>query len=236
MSAPSRASSETCMKRFSKMVSRMTLSPSAMVISAMNCACRSVAKPGIGVGLDVDRLQPRAVALDRHPVVGVDHLGAGLLDLVEQRLDEVAARVGQPHLAAGHGRGHGVGAGLDPVGHDRVGRAVQLGDADDGDRRACRRPRPWRPWRSGTRPGRRSPARGRRSRAPSRPRPAPRPAWRARSRPPRDREVDLGALQARAAPGRRHSPRAGRCARPAPPAPSGAGRRAARRWRSRPAG
>ncbi len=46
MSAPSRASSGACMKRFSKMVSRITLSPLASVISAMNCACRSVAKPG----------------------------------------------------------------------------------------------------------------------------------------------------------------------------------------------
>ena len=48
MSAPSRASSCTCMKRFSKMVSRITLVPSALVISAISCACRSVGKPGKG--------------------------------------------------------------------------------------------------------------------------------------------------------------------------------------------
>ena len=46
MLAPSRRSSCTCMKRFSKMVSTMVLVPSATASSAMNCACMSVAKPG----------------------------------------------------------------------------------------------------------------------------------------------------------------------------------------------
>ena len=46
--APSRASSCTCMKRFSKMVSRTCEVPFAMHISAMNCAWRSVGKPGKG--------------------------------------------------------------------------------------------------------------------------------------------------------------------------------------------
>ena len=46
MSAPMRISSGACMKRFSKIVSRMMLVPSAVHISAMNWACRSVAKPG----------------------------------------------------------------------------------------------------------------------------------------------------------------------------------------------
>ena len=46
MRAPMRFNSGTCMKRFSKMVSRMVLVPSAVVIKAMNWACRSVAKPG----------------------------------------------------------------------------------------------------------------------------------------------------------------------------------------------
>ncbi len=46
MSAPMRCSSLTCMKRFSKIVSVIRLWPSARVISAMNCACMSVAKPG----------------------------------------------------------------------------------------------------------------------------------------------------------------------------------------------
>ncbi len=44
--APSRPSSCTCMKRFSKMVSVTNASPSATAFSAMNCACMSVGKPG----------------------------------------------------------------------------------------------------------------------------------------------------------------------------------------------
>ena len=45
-SAPIRASSGTCMKRFSKIVSVSSEAPSAIVSIAMNCACMSVAKPG----------------------------------------------------------------------------------------------------------------------------------------------------------------------------------------------
>ena len=50
------------MKRFSKMVSLMRDSPSAMHISAMACACRSVGKAGERLGLEVDRFDA-AVAL-----------------------------------------------------------------------------------------------------------------------------------------------------------------------------
>ena len=46
--APMRVSSGTCMKRFSKIVSVIIAAPSATHISAMNCACRSVGKPGKG--------------------------------------------------------------------------------------------------------------------------------------------------------------------------------------------
>ena len=48
MCAPSRTSSCTCMKRFSKMVSVMREVPPARVISAISCACKSVGKPGNG--------------------------------------------------------------------------------------------------------------------------------------------------------------------------------------------
>jgi hypothetical protein len=48
MRAPSRRSSCTCMKRFSKMVSVTCAVPSATQLSAMNCACMSVGKPGCG--------------------------------------------------------------------------------------------------------------------------------------------------------------------------------------------
>src|SRR5664280_859256 len=46
--APSRTSSWTCMKRFSKMVSVMREVPPARVINAISCACKSVGKPGNG--------------------------------------------------------------------------------------------------------------------------------------------------------------------------------------------
>ena len=48
ISAPMRASSGTCMKRFSKIVSRMCETPLAVAIDAMNCAWRSVGNPGNG--------------------------------------------------------------------------------------------------------------------------------------------------------------------------------------------
>ena len=44
--APMRISSGTCMKRLSKIVSVIIDAPSARVISAIICACRSVGKPG----------------------------------------------------------------------------------------------------------------------------------------------------------------------------------------------
>ena len=47
MSAPMRESSSANMNRFSKTFSVMMLLPSAIAISAMNCACMSVGKPGI---------------------------------------------------------------------------------------------------------------------------------------------------------------------------------------------
>ena len=48
MSAPMRCSSCTCIKRFSKMVSTVVETPSAMVFIAINCACISVGKAGCG--------------------------------------------------------------------------------------------------------------------------------------------------------------------------------------------
>ena len=48
MSAPRRCSSLRCMKRFSKIVSVITPTPSAMVFRAANCACMSVGKAGYG--------------------------------------------------------------------------------------------------------------------------------------------------------------------------------------------
>lgn len=48
ISAPRRSSSLTCMKRFSKIVSLITPTPSATQLSAMNCACISVGNAGYG--------------------------------------------------------------------------------------------------------------------------------------------------------------------------------------------
>ena len=62
MSAPMRASSGTCMNRFSKIVSDSTDCPRARVISTMNCACMSVGKPGNGC---VDTSAGRNSALPR---------------------------------------------------------------------------------------------------------------------------------------------------------------------------
>ena len=45
MSAPSRASSLTCMKRDSKIRSVMMLMPGVSAISTIICACTSVGKP-----------------------------------------------------------------------------------------------------------------------------------------------------------------------------------------------
>ena len=48
ISAPIRNNSGTCIKRFSKIVSEICDEPSAIHIIAMNCACKSVGKPGNG--------------------------------------------------------------------------------------------------------------------------------------------------------------------------------------------
>ena len=53
MRAPIRMSSGTCMKRFSKIVSVIIDAPSATHISAMNCACMSVARVLRDAGVDV---------------------------------------------------------------------------------------------------------------------------------------------------------------------------------------
>lgn len=46
MEAPIRCNSPTCINLFSKTVSVTRLKPSPMVISAINCACKSVGNPG----------------------------------------------------------------------------------------------------------------------------------------------------------------------------------------------
>ena len=72
MWAPRRASSCTCMKRFSKIVSVIRDLPLAIVISPMNCACRSVGKPGNGSVVTSTGAMPAPLRLTRMPeLIGV---------------------------------------------------------------------------------------------------------------------------------------------------------------------
>jgi hypothetical protein len=66
--APSRASSCTCMKRFSKMVSVIWETPLDLVIRPMNCACRSVGKPGKGSVTTSTGRMPPPLRTTRRPV------------------------------------------------------------------------------------------------------------------------------------------------------------------------
>ena len=127
MCAPSRASSCTCMKRFSKMVSVMCEVPLARVISAMSCACRSVGKPGNGCVVISTGAMPAPFRVDADAFVGRRDPDAGLAEHVERRLQQLGPRAFQQHVAAGHRDRHGIGAGLDAVGQHAVARAVELG-------------------------------------------------------------------------------------------------------------
>ena len=71
MLAPMRHSSGTCMKRFSKIVSVIIAAPSAVAISAIICACRSVGNPGIGLGHHVDADDAAVAAADAQAVRGL---------------------------------------------------------------------------------------------------------------------------------------------------------------------
>jgi hypothetical protein len=75
--------------------------PLALVISAMNCACRSVGKPGKGSVVDVDRLDAGAVAATRMPsLVGV--ISAPACAARRARFAAIRPRAFEQHVAAGH--------------------------------------------------------------------------------------------------------------------------------------
>ncbi len=59
MSAPMRSSSETCMNRFSQMVSVTTVVPGVSAIMAIHWACMSVGKPGWGMVVMWTAFRPR---------------------------------------------------------------------------------------------------------------------------------------------------------------------------------
>ena len=64
----------------------------------------------------------------------LDNLDSRFDHLVDQGLDKIAPRAGQPHISSCHRRSHREGAGLNAVGDHRVGRAVQTADPRDMDR------------------------------------------------------------------------------------------------------
>ncbi|KAG0931627.1 hypothetical protein G6F31_016736 [Rhizopus arrhizus] len=123
MSAPSRSSSLTCMKRFSKIVSLITPTPSATQLSAMNCACMSVGNAGYGAVGDA--------------VIGGLDLRTGLDQLGQHGVHGVRARTIHGDLATGHRRGHQEGAGLDAVGQHFMAATGQALDAFDDQARGA---------------------------------------------------------------------------------------------------
>ena len=96
----------------------------------MNCACMSVGKPGNGAVDKRQRLQ-RPVGADLDAVVVEFDHQPGLGERVGDRQHVVGPRADQVDRAAGDSRRAGIAAGLDAVGHDVVGRAVQALDAVD---------------------------------------------------------------------------------------------------------
>ena len=88
--------------------------------------------------LDVDRRDAGAIARDAQALVCLGHAHARQGHHVQRRLQDVGARAGERHVAAGHRHGHRIGARLYAVGHDRMMRAMERGHALDLDRRLAR--------------------------------------------------------------------------------------------------
>ena len=117
-----------------------------MHISAMSCACRSVGKPGKGWVSTATRA--KAAAVPRHPDAGrrlLDLDAASSATGLSALLQEIGAGAVEKHVAAGHGRGHGVGAGLDAVGQHGMLGAMKTSHALDLQGRAADAARSWRP-------------------------------------------------------------------------------------------
>ena len=85
------------------------------------------------VGRHIDGLNSVAVAADPDAAGRAGDLGAGLLQNVEGELQQFGTGVLQRYVTPGHGDGHRIGAGLDPIRQNVVGGAVQAGDPDDGN-------------------------------------------------------------------------------------------------------
>ena len=135
--APRRASSCTCMKRFSKMVSLMRETPFARVISAMNCACRSVGKPGNGAVAMSTALMPAPLRLTRTPRLSLLTVAPACGQRFQGLLQQILADALEHDVAAGHRDRGRIGSRFDPVGQNAVMRAVEPGDAIDFDGRGA---------------------------------------------------------------------------------------------------
>ncbi len=99
----------------------------------MNCAWRSVAKPGNGSVSTSAAWMPLPLRRTRMPLASVVTWAPAWGQHVERRLQMLGAGVAQQHVAAGHGGGHGEGAGFDAVGDDVDGGAMQRRHALDGE-------------------------------------------------------------------------------------------------------
>ena len=80
---------------------------------------------------------PAPLRVDAHAGVVDRHVRAGLLHGVERRRHQLRPRALEQHVAAGHGDGERIGAGLDPVGQDAVPGAAEPADAFDHQRRGA---------------------------------------------------------------------------------------------------
>src|ERR1043166_4033246 len=118
MSAPMRMSSSACMKRFSKIFSVITLTPSATDIKTIICACKSVGNPGIGQRRDAAAFD--AVPFHAHAVPFDLQLPARLSQLENEGVEMVGAHVAHEHVAAGRRRPDHEAACLDTVGDHAV--------------------------------------------------------------------------------------------------------------------
>ena len=90
------------MKRFSNTFSVMMLLPSAMAMSAMNCACMSVGKPGYGSVWTSTGREPAAVRSTVTPSASTCIDAAGLLQLREHEVE--VRRVEPAHRDGAAGR------------------------------------------------------------------------------------------------------------------------------------
>ena len=126
MSAPSRASSCTCMKRFSKIVSRMTLVPAA--VRHQRHELRLQVGREAGERLRFDAIPARCRR--RCARCGCRRWSSATVtpvfgQRVERRLEIVGPGAFKRHVAAGRGDGHREGAGLDAVGEHGMHRAFE---------------------------------------------------------------------------------------------------------------